>query len=50
VSSRIFIHGIRKPLPFPDGSASSVCASHVFEHPYFEEGKQPMHDGLRAPK
>jgi predicted SAM-dependent methyltransferase len=47
-SSSIFIHDIRKPLPFPDGAASAIYASHVFEHLYFEEGKRLMHEAFRV--
>jgi predicted SAM-dependent methyltransferase len=46
----MFIHDIRKPLPFPDGSASSIYTSHVFEDLCFEEGKRLMHNAFRAPK
>jgi ubiquinone/menaquinone biosynthesis C-methylase UbiE len=47
-SSKIFIHDIRKPLPFPDGSASAIYASHVFEHLYFEEGKRLIREAYRV--
>lgn len=46
--STIFIHDVRKPLPFPDGSAAAVYASHVLEHLYFEEGSQLVQESLRV--
>lgn len=46
--STIFIHDIRKPLPFPDGSASAIYASHVLEHLYFDEGRQLMRESFRV--
>jgi predicted SAM-dependent methyltransferase len=47
-SSKIFIHDIRKPLPFPDGSASAIYASHVLEHLYFEEGTRLIREAFRV--
>jgi predicted SAM-dependent methyltransferase len=47
-SSKIFIHDIRKPLPFPDGSASAIYASHVLEHLYFEQGKRLIREAFRV--
>jgi predicted SAM-dependent methyltransferase len=47
-SSSIVIHDIRRPLPFPDNSASAVYASHVLEHLYFEEGRQLMVESFRV--
>jgi ubiquinone/menaquinone biosynthesis C-methylase UbiE len=46
--SSIFIHDIRKPLPFPDGSATAVYASHVLEHLYFSEGQQLLRQSFRV--
>ena len=46
--STIFIHDIRKPLPFRDGSAAAVYASHVLEHLYFEEGQQLIRESFRV--
>ena len=47
-SSKIFIHDVRKPLPFPDGSAIAIYASHVLEHLYVEEGQKLMEESLRV--
>jgi predicted SAM-dependent methyltransferase len=47
-SSKIFIHDIRKPLPFPDGSASTIYASHVLEHLYFEEAQRLIREAYRV--
>jgi hypothetical protein len=46
--STIFIHDIRKSLPFPDGSAAAIYASHVLEHLYFEEGRQLIRESFRV--
>ena len=47
-SSNIFLHDIRKKLPFADGSASAVYASHVLEHLYREEGRQLIVESFRV--
>jgi SAM-dependent methyltransferase len=47
-SSSIYIHDIRKPLPFADGSASAVFASHVLEHLYRDEGQQLIRESRRV--
>ncbi|MGB2591794.1 MAG: methyltransferase domain-containing protein [Candidatus Acidiferrum sp.] len=47
-STKIFIHDIRKPLPFPDGSANAVFASHVLEHLYIEEGRDLIRESFRV--
>jgi SAM-dependent methyltransferase len=44
----IFIHDIRKPLPFPNDSADVVYASHVLEHLYREEGQQLARESFRV--
>jgi predicted SAM-dependent methyltransferase len=35
-------------LPFPDGSASAVYASHLLEHLYPEQGRQLIGEALRV--
>lgn len=47
-SPGIFIHNVRKPLPFPDGSASAIYASHVLEHLYFQEARKLFLESLRV--
>lgn len=47
-SSRIFIHDVRKPLPFPSGSAEAIYSSHLLEHLYFEEGKSLVRECFRV--
>jgi len=46
--STILIHDVRKPLPFPDGCASAVYASHVLEHLYFEQGQYLVQESFRV--
>ena len=47
-SSSIFIHDVRKPLPFPDGSAAAIYASHVLEHLYFQEARKLLLESFRV--
>lgn len=47
-SSSIFIHDVRKPLPFPDGSAAAIYASHVLEHLYFYEARSLLLESFRV--
>jgi SAM-dependent methyltransferase len=47
-SRDIFCHDIRKPLPFPGGSAEAVYASHVLEHLYREQGQQLIQEAFRV--
>lgn len=47
-SSTIFIHDVRKPLPFPDGTASAIYASHVLEHLYFQEARKLLLESFRV--
>ncbi len=47
-SSKILIHDIRKPLPFSDGSASAIYASHVLEHLYLEEAQRLIREAFRV--
>jgi SAM-dependent methyltransferase len=44
----IIIHDVRKPLPFPDGCASAIYASHIFEHLYLEEGQRLLRECYRV--
>lgn len=47
-NSKVLIHDIRRPLPFPDGSATAVYASHVLEHLYVEEGQRLIRESFRV--
>jgi len=47
-SRDIFVHDMRKPLPFATGSADAVYASHFLEHLYREEGQQLMQESFRV--
>jgi SAM-dependent methyltransferase len=47
-SPDIYIHDVRKPLPFEDNSACAVFASHVLEHLYRNEGEQLVRESLRV--
>ena len=47
-SSKIYIHDVRKPLPFADNSASVVFASHVLEHLYRNEAQQLIGEAFRV--
>src|SRR5260221_7398704 len=47
-SPDIFVHDIRKPLPFPDCSADAVYASHVLEHLYREQGQNLIREAFRV--
>jgi len=44
----ILIHDLRTPLPFRDGSASTVYSSHLLEHLYFEEGQRLIRETHRV--
>ena len=44
----VFIHDVRRRLPFRDSSASTVYSSHLFEHLYFEESQQLMRECFRV--
>lgn len=41
-------HDIRKPLRFPDGSASRICAEHVIEHVAFSDGVRFLQECRRV--
>jgi len=47
-SSDIFIHDVRKPLPFADSSATAVFASHVLEHLYRDQAQQLLGEAFRV--
>jgi ubiquinone/menaquinone biosynthesis C-methylase UbiE len=47
-SRDIFVHDVRKALPFSDGCADAVYASHVLEHLYLEEGQQLICESFRV--
>ena len=47
-SRDIFIHDVRKPLPFAEGSADAVYSSHVLEHLYREQGEQLIRESFRV--
>lgn len=49
-SPDIFIHDVRKPLPFPDNAFSAIYASHLLEHLYLEEGKRLLKECFRVLK
>ncbi|MGH9727131.1 MAG: class I SAM-dependent methyltransferase [Candidatus Acidiferrales bacterium] len=46
--SNIFIHDVRKPLPFPSDSAEVVYSSHLLEHLYSEECKNLIRECFRV--
>jgi predicted SAM-dependent methyltransferase len=39
---------LREPLPFPDGSATTIYSEHFFEHLSLEEGKRFLGESLRV--
>jgi predicted SAM-dependent methyltransferase len=47
-SPDIFIYDLRKPLPFPDGSASAIYAPHFITELYFEDAKRLLKDCFRV--
>lgn len=47
-SSSIFIHNVRKPLPFPDACATTIYASHVLEYPYWEDAQSLLAECFRV--
>lgn len=46
--SAIFIHDVRKPLPFPPDSADVIYSSHLLEHLYFEEASKLIRECFRV--
>ena len=49
-SADIYIHDVRKPLPFADQSASVVFASHVLEHLYRDQAERLLREAFRVLK
>ncbi len=47
-SRDIFIHDVRKPLPFASFSADAIYASHILEHLYREQGEQLIRESFRV--
>jgi len=45
-SANIYIHDVRKPLPFADQSASVVFASHVLEHLYRDQAERLLREAF----
>ena len=48
-SASIFIHDLRRPLPWPDGSVAAIYSSHTLEHLTKEAG-QRLVISKRTPK
>ena len=46
--SSIFIHDVRKPLPFSSNSAEAIYSSHLLEHLYFEEAQNLAQECFRV--
>jgi ubiquinone/menaquinone biosynthesis C-methylase UbiE len=46
--TNIFIHNLRKPLPFGRGSFRAVYASHVLEHMYLTEAQTLLRECFRV--
>jgi SAM-dependent methyltransferase len=47
-SAKIFIHDLRRPFPWDDGSVDCVYSSHALEHLTREEGLFVMHECHRV--
>lgn len=47
-SPSIFVHDVRKPLPFATESVAAIYASHILEHLYVEEARRLMADCFRV--
>lgn len=44
----VFIHDVRKPLPWAGGSFSAVYASHLLEHLYADEARRLLRECFRV--
>jgi predicted SAM-dependent methyltransferase len=44
----VYIHDIRKPLPWADGTFTAVYTSHTLEHLFFDVGMQMMRESHRV--
>jgi SAM-dependent methyltransferase len=44
----IVVHDLRKPLPFPSGSAAAIYGSHVLEHLYLVEAERLLRECFRV--
>jgi len=44
----VFIHDVRRPLPFKNSSAITVYSSHLLEHLYFDEGQRLIRECFRV--
>lgn len=49
-TKNVFYHDVRRRLPWPDASFSTVYASHLLEHLYHGEGKRLMRECYRVLK
>lgn len=49
-NNNIFLHDLRKPFPFEDGSADFIYTSHTLEHLSREEGKLFLAESYRVLK
>jgi predicted SAM-dependent methyltransferase len=47
-AATIFIHDVRKPLPFPDDSAEVIYSSHLLEHLYSDEARKLIRECFRV--
>jgi ubiquinone/menaquinone biosynthesis C-methylase UbiE len=45
--SDVFVHDVRKGLPFENNSLSAVYSSHMLEHLYFEEARRLLDECYR---
>ena len=43
----VFVHDVRKPMPFDDGTFSAVYASHLLEHLYQDEARRLLAECFR---